>query len=346
MLKVFYSEKHRLHSPPFEVFDGGLRVPYFESPERVERVLEALRQSDWAEFHKSREFGLEPILAVHDPAYVEFLTSAWEEWQAVEPDPVFGSDRSALLPATFALRGQSHLPASLLGRAGYYMMDLSAPIVEGTYAAARASADCALSAASVISTGERAAFALTRPPGHHAGKSHCGGYCYLNNAAIAAQHLSRKGKTALLDIDYHAGNGTQEIFYERRDVLSLSIHADPAWEYPHFAGYAEEIGAGAGEGFHHNFPLPAGTDDPAYLATLDRTLSVIRDYQPTSLVVSAGMDIYTSDPLGRIKITTGGIGEIGRRIAALGVPTAIIMEGGYNNNSLGVNFVSFLETFR
>jgi acetoin utilization deacetylase AcuC-like enzyme len=356
-MKVFYSTTHLRHAPTFEVFDGGGRVPYFEMPERATRILTALQKTDWVETHAPADFGLDPILAVHDPDYVDFLATAWTEWLAAEPETEAASDKSALLPATFALRGQAHRSQSILGRAGYYTMDLSAPIVAGTYAAALASANCAVSAAQEITrpsfmasslrTAHRppSAFALCRPPGHHAGKSNCGGYCYFNNAAIAAHWLSAKGKAVLLDIDYHAGNGTQDIFYERADVLSISIHADPAFEYPYFAGYAEERGAGAGLGFHRNFPLPAGTDDAAYLAALDETLYLIHAFAPAHLVVSAGMDIYASDPLGKIRVSRQGIAEIGRRIAALNVPTAVIMEGGYNNDALGENVVAFLSAF-
>lgn len=343
-MKIFYSDLHFQHAPAFEVFDGGVRVPTFEVPERAERILAALRKTGWAEIHPPVDFGLNPILAVHDRDYVEFLASAWTEWLATAPEADSATDKSALLPATFALRGQAHPAKSLLGRAGYYMMDLSAPIVAGTYAAALASANCALSAAQAIPYAS-SAFALCRPPGHHAGKSHCGGYCYFNNAAIAAHWLSARGKVALLDIDYHAGNGTQDIFYERGDVLSISIHADPAFEYPYYAGYAEERGAGAGLGFHHNFPLPAGTSDEEYLTTLNAALHLIHEFQPTALVISAGMDIYSEDPLGKIHITREGIRQIGARIAELRLPTAIIMEGGYNNDALGDNVVAFLGEF-
>ena len=168
-------------------------------------------------------------------------------------------DPSTLLPATFALRRHPQKPTGLLGRAGYYIMDLSACIVEGTYRAARAAANCALSAAEAVANGEHSAFALCRPPGHHAGKDYAGGYCFINNAAVAANWLSSKGKVALLDIDYHCGNGTQDIFYERHDVLTISIHADPNFEYPYYAGYVNETGAGTGLGFHRNFRqcLPA-----------------------------------------------------------------------------------------
>ena len=224
-------------------------------------------------------------------------------------------------------------------------MDLSACIVEGTYQAALASANCALSAAETVMNGARAAFALCRPPGHHAGKDYAGGYCFINNASVAANWLSSKEKVALLDIDYHCGNGTQDIFYERDDVLTISIHADPNFEYPHYAGYANETGTGVGLGFHKNFPLERSTDDALYLSALEEALRLIRKFEPKYLVVSAGMDIYADDPLGTIKVTTEGIGEIGKRVSALGLPTIIVMEGGYNNDALGRNIVSFLGEF-
>jgi acetoin utilization deacetylase AcuC-like enzyme len=336
-MKVYYSEAHRQHAPPFEVFEGGLRVPYLENPDRMDRILQALEQSDWAEIVEPKDFGLDPICAVHDRDYLDFLASAWTEWLASD-----ATDKSTLLPSTFAVRRHPQKPTSLLGRLGYYLMDLSACIVEGTYAAALASANCAVSAAEVVAGGEHAAFALCRPPGHHAGKDYAGGYCFLNNAAIAANWLSAKGRVALLDIDYHCGNGTQDIFYERSDVLTISIHADPNFEYPHFWGYVEETGTGPGLGFHKNIPLAKGTDDTRYLTALEEALSLIRTYQPEHLVVSAGMDIHTADPLGTIKVSTDGIGEIGKRIASLGLPTVVVMEGGYANEILGTNILRLL----
>ena len=340
-MKVFYSDTHRKHDPPFEVFDGGLRVPYLENPERMDRILHALRETAWAEIHEPSDFGLEPILAVHDREYLDFLTSCWTEWLDSKP-----KDASVFLPATFALRHQPQKPTSLLGRGGYYIMDLSACIVEGTYEAARASANCALSAASSVVYGQSPAFALCRPPGHHAGKDYAGGYCFINNAAVAAHWLSSKGNVALLDVDYHCGNGTQDIFYERDDVLTISIHADPDFEYPSYYGRASERGRGRGYGYHHNLPLPKGTDDDSYLAALDRALELIRAYKPMYLVVSAGMDIYADDPLGTIKVSTGGIRAIGKRTASLNLPAVIVMEGGYNNEALGRNITAFLGEFK
>jgi acetoin utilization deacetylase AcuC-like enzyme len=336
-MKVFYSEAHRRHEPPFEVFDGGVRTPYLENTDRMDRILTALHQTDWAEICEPMEFGLEPILAVHDREYIDFLASCWTEWLEFG-----GEDRSVLLPATFALRRHPQKPSGLLGRAGYYLMDLSACIVEGTYEAALASARCALSAAQSVASGERAAFALCRPPGHHAGKDYAGGYCFINNAAVVANWLSAKGKTALLDVDYHCGNGTQDIFYDRADVFTISIHADPDFEYPHYWGYANEIGTGAGLGSHKNFPLEEGTDDARYLEVLEEALELIRRFEPQYLVVSAGMDIYAGDPLGTIKVSTEGIGEIGKRIDSLNLPTIVVMEGGYANDVLGANVLRFL----
>jgi acetoin utilization deacetylase AcuC-like enzyme len=339
-MKVFYSEKHRQHYPPFEVFDGGLRVPYLENPDRMDKILGALRIVKWANILEPTNFGLEPILAVHDKDYIDFLASAWTEWLASDP-----KDSSTLIPATFALRRQPQKPKSLLGQAGYYMMDLSACIVEGTYQAALSSANCAFSAAQAVAGGARSSFALCRPPGHHAGRDYAGGYCFINNASVAANWLSSKGHVAILDVDYHCGNGTQDIFYSRDDVLTVSIHADPDFEYPHFMGFASERGQGRGFMFHHNFPLPKGTGDAEYLQTLNKAISLIRDFKPIYLVVSAGMDIYADDPLGTIKISTKGIGEIGRQIASLDLPTVIVMEGGYANEALGRNILAFLSAF-
>jgi len=339
-MKVFYSEQHRQHQPPFEVFDGGVRVPYLENPDRMDRILGSLQIVKWADIIEPLDFGLDPILAVHDKEYLDFLASAWTEWLASNP-----TDSSTLIPATFALRRQPHKPKSLLGQAGYYIMDLSACIVDGTYQAALTSANCALSAAEAVANGERVAFALCRPPGHHAGKDYAGGYCFINNASVAANWLSTKGHVVVLDIDYHAGNGTQDIFYSRDDVFTISIHADPDFEYPHFIGFADERGKGRGFTFHQNFPLPKGTGDDEYLQTLGKAFVLINEFKPAYLVISAGMDIYADDPLGTIKVTTEGIGEIGKRITSLNLPTVIIMEGGYANATLGRNILALLSAF-
>lgn len=345
-MKIFYSEQHRSHYPPFEVFDGGIRVPYYENPDRMDRIVNTLKGMDWAEFIEPEDFGLDPILAVHDPDYIKFLASCWDEWLASDPEVAASPETHAFLPATFALRRPARLTSSLRGRGGYYIMDLSACIVAGTYKAVLASANCALSAATSIVNGRLSAFALCRPPGHHAGKDYAGGYCFINNAAVAANWLSHKGKVAILDIDYHAGNGTQDIFYERNDVLTISIHGDPDFEYPHYIGFEDETGAGAGLGFHRNFPLPQGTTNEMYLNALDDALKIIRGYAPGHLVLSLGTDAFDGDPLGMFKVTRAGFSEIGKRIAGLNLPTAIIMEGGYANEALGNNVHALLENFK
>jgi acetoin utilization deacetylase AcuC-like enzyme len=300
--------------------------------------LDVLRDVDWGTILEPHDFGLDPVLAVHDKGYLDFLASAWTEWLDTKPE-----DPSTLLPATFALRRTPQIPKSILGRTGYYIMDLSAGIVEGTYESALSSANCALSAAQAVAErGDLSAFGLCRPPGHHAGKDYAGGYCFINNASVAANWLSSRGRVAVLDIDYHAGNGTQDIFYDRDDVLTVSIHADPDFEYPNYSGFTNERGSGRGYGFHHNFLLPRGADDTSYLGTLNRAVDLIHEFKPAYLVVSAGMDIYADDPLGTIKVTTDGIAEIGERIAALDLPSVIVMEGGYANEALGRNILAFL----
>ena len=346
-MKAFYSETHRKHNPSFEVFDGGLRVPYLEVPERMDQILRALKETHGTEIIEPMDFELDPIYTVHDKEYIDFLASCWTEWLESEAQDQQSSpvDKSTLLPATFALRRHPQKPTSLLGRAGYYMMDLSACIVEGTYTAALASANCALSAAQVVANGERSAFALCRPPGHHAGKDYAGGYCFINNAAVAANWLSAKGNVALLDVDYHCGNGTQDVFYERADVLTISIHADPNVEYPYYWGYVDEIGAGAGLGYHKNFPLEKGADNARYLSALGEALSshpqvrshisgrLCRDGYLYKRSIGDDQSNDRRDPRNR------------KKIASLGLPTVIVMEGGYNNDALGKNILNFLGEF-
>jgi acetoin utilization deacetylase AcuC-like enzyme len=339
IMKIFYSPIHVMHHPPFEILDGGERSHSFEVPARVENIISHLRQKPWAEIFAPAQFGLDPILAVHDEGYLEFLESAFRLWTAGDNN----YEHVALMPATFPPGGKRRIPQSVLGKAGYYMMDLSAPIGAETYQAALQSAYCSLSGAEALLSGEHISFSLCRPPGHHAGRANCGGYCYLNNSSIAANWLSRCSRVAVLDIDYHAGNGTQEIFYERDDVLSISIHADPEIEYPYFAGYQDEIGIGRGEGFHLNIPLPYGTTDEGYIEALQTALAKIRSFDPGFLVISAGMDIYQDDPLGKFKVTREGIRQIGSAIEELRLPTLVVMEGGYDLGSIGENFLVLLE---
>lgn len=240
-------------------------------------------------------------------------------------------------------------PAWPIAQAGYYCFDMAAPITAGTYEAAVESARCAVAAAQAVLEGDGggAAYALCRPPGHHAGPDYCGGFCYLNNAALAAQHLVMAGKTrvAILDLDYHHGNGTQDIFYPRNDVLFISLHADPNTQYPYFWGHADETGTGQGQGFNVNFPLPRGTTETVWLATFDQALTHVRNFHPDALIISFGVDTFEHDDVGDFGISQNGFAGIGRRLHSLHLPTLLIQEGGYNLTAVGPCVTTVLSAF-
>lgn len=349
-MRIITSPEHGRHDPPFEVLDGK-ETPYFETPRRVAIIAEALAAAGFPAPEAPRAFTREAVTAVHTEHYVDYLEGAYAAWVAAGRDPV------AVMPSAMPLPGLRATTRSVQGRAGAYCFDLSAPIVAGTYAAARSSADAALSGAALLLEGERAAYALCRPPGHHAAQAMAGGYCYFNNAALAAHHLARAERgggdfwgmrpaaVAVLDIDVHHGNGTQAIFYDRSDVFFVSLHGDPDREYPYFLGFADERGEHAGEGYNLNLPLPAGLGDDAYLAALETALEAIAAYSPRYLVVSAGFDTYAGDPLGDLAVTTTGFRRIGARLAQLGLPTLFVQEGGYAIEELGRNVVSLLGGF-
>ena len=339
-MKIFYSKTHKEHSfgnPTDNPDDSG---GYFEVPQRVDSILASLKFADWAEIISPCDFGEEPILQIHTTKYLEYLKHAYDEWK------VFSNETGmAYIPYTPGYDPQAIGFVEIPDQDGFFMTDMNVPFNPNTYNAAIRSAHCALSAAQTISLHNGTAFAICRPPGHHSGAEICGGFCYLNNAAIAAQWLSKHGKVAILDIDYHAGNGTQAIFYERSDVLTISLHADPVWEYPSFAGFANETGSGPGEGYHRNFPLPHQTGIDLYRQTLDQALQLLMKFSPEFLVVSAGFDTFDGDPLCDFKITRGGYSIIGKMISDLKLPTAIILEGGYRIDELGNNVVAFLKPF-
>ena len=270
-MKLIHSPLHALHDGGMELHRGEL-VPCFEMPARVDHILAAVARAGWA-VEPPREYDDAVLASVHDAQYLAFLRGAYAEWQAEGRD-------GFMLAGAFPARGmrRDRVPSGLHARLGYYSFDAGSPIVAGTWQAARASAHCALTAADLVASGERAAYALCRPPGHHAGHAVFGGYCFLNNAALAAQRLrdAGMGRVAVLDVDYHHGNGTQDIFWTRDDVLFVSIHGDPETEYPFYLGHADERGAGAGAGFNHNFPLPRGTGWEEYAATLEAALGAHR----------------------------------------------------------------------
>jgi acetoin utilization deacetylase AcuC-like enzyme len=309
--------------------------------QRAEFVLGRVKATGLGDIIAPSQFGLEPVVRVHDAEFVEFLSSAWTEWLAA-------GNRGEAIPDCWPARRMAvRRPNSITGKLGYYAMAAETSISAGSWEAACASADVALTAAARLATGERGAFALCRPPGHHAARDLYGGYCFLNNAAIAAQYLRDHGneRVAILDVDFHHGNGTQEIFYARSDVLYCSIHGDPLDAFPYFAGYADEIGSGEGTGYNLNLPLPRGTDFRVWRAALETALARIVKFAPGALVVSLGVDTFENDPISFFKLKTDDFARYGRLISALGLPTLFVLEGGYAVAEIGVNAVNVLQEF-
>lgn len=339
-MKVVHSPLHARHDGGLELHRGEL-VPCFEMPARADLILQAVQRAG-LEVSEPRPFPPEALLSVHDGGFVEFLRTAHAEWRAAGKE-------GFMLPSAFPARGlrRDHVPSGINGKMGYYGFDPGTPIVEGTWDAAFAAARCALTAAAWVAEGGRSAYALCRPPGHHAGHGTYGGYCFLNNSALAAQHLRDHGfgRVAVLDVDAHHGNGTQEIFWERADVLFVSIHGTPETEYPYYLGYADERGVGAGEGFTHNFPLPRSTTWNQYAATLDAALDVVAGFGPDALVVSLGVDTFEGDPIGPIALGREHFPLVGQRLAALRLPTVFVQEGGYAVADIGANVVGVLGGF-
>jgi acetoin utilization deacetylase AcuC-like enzyme len=337
---TLYSEDHKLRDAKTELC-GGQLIPPHERPSRAEHIIERVRRVGLGEVRAPRDYGLAPVLRVHDAGFVDFLERAWALWSAE------GFAGEAIATCWPARRMAQRRPQHIDGLLGYYSFAGETSISPGTWEAALASKNVALSGAELIAGGAAAAFSLCRPPGHHAASDLYGGYCFLNNAAIAAQFLRDRGaaRVAILDVDFHHGNGTQDIFYARDDVLFLSLHGDPAWEFPHFLGYAEETGAGAGEGFNANYPLPQGTPFEAWRAALSEALARVRGFAPDALVVSLGVDTFENDPISSFKLASDDFSTYGRMIGGLGLPTLFVMEGGYDIDEVGINTVNVLTGF-
>jgi acetoin utilization deacetylase AcuC-like enzyme len=318
----------------------GAMVPCHESPERCDIIASTLVAAGFEAPTAPADQGETAIRALHDGDYVDFLRSAYGEWQAS------GRDGSAL-PFTFVGPGmrKDRVGCSIFGRLGHYGFDAGTPIVEGTWDAAYWSAQTALAGASALIQGDRLAFALCRPPGHHAGRRQYGGYCFLNNAALAAQALRQAGhqRVAVLDVDYHHGNGTQELFWDRDDVFYGSIHADPESDFPYFSGFADEQGTGQGQGATLNIPLPQGTDWAAYHTALARQCAAIRAHGASALVLSLGVDTWHGDPISRFSLETANFRNLGQQISQIDLPILVVMEGGYAVAEVGHNV---LETLR
>jgi len=320
--------------------DDGVEFGPVEIPERVDRILDALRAADLGPIRPPEEFGPEPVLRVHTRAYVEFLATVHAEWCAATGRP----EHAEATPYARAVRDQPDSePVHPIAKLGWYSHD-SDPVLAGTFTAATAAVDVALSAWRAVATGDvGTAYALCRPPGHHAAADSFGGYCYLNNTAIVAQAAVDTGaRVAILDVDFHHGNGTQQLFYDRDDVLFVSVHADPAQHYPYFLGFASERGWGAGEGYTRNFPLPAGTDWARYGSALDAAAAVVTKYDPDLLVVSLGVDTAAEDA-DSFRLTGEDFTRIGAALAALDRPTVVVQEGGYDLEVIGRNVTNVLR---
>lgn len=338
-MKVIFAEQQQRHYPTSFLSSGALTANP-EQPARAEQLLAASLQCGLLQ-EQPVDYGNDVIASVHTDRYITFLQNIYTRWARID-----GASQD-VLPNVHPLTRQDGYPRSAVGQVGYHMYDGSCPISADTWQSARWSGMSAAHAAHQVMAGERACYALSRPPGHHASQDVAGGFCYLNNSAIAAQQLRNEYcRVAILDIDVHHGNGTQRIFYERDDVLTISIHADPVRFYPFFWGYADEVGSGAGRSCNINLPLPRGTSDAEYLETLDAALDAMARFGPDALVVALGLDAHESDPFQGMRITTAGFGSIGKTIGSVGLPTVMVQEGGYLSASLGSNLESFLDGFQ
>lgn len=334
-MRCFWDERQRRHVPAGEFFNGAMH-PAAEHLGRVDAILGAIGPTERVSDH-----GIEALQRVHSPDYLDLLRCAHQEWRAL------GRDGDAF-PYAFPVVGRRPLKLERIdARLGQHSFDTATPIGSGTWEAAYWSAQTALSALDAVLEDSGAAFALCRPPGHHAGADYLGGYSYLSNAAIAAEAALAKGtsRVAILDVDYHHGNGTQDVLYGRGDVAYASIHADPSTDYPFFWGHADEQGSGAGEGANLNLPLPRGTDWSGYEAALVRALDWIAGLGPELLIISYGADTHEADPISHFRLRTSDYAPMARRIAAFGLPTLIVMEGGYAIEALGPNVAEFLSGF-
>jgi acetoin utilization deacetylase AcuC-like enzyme len=335
-IPVYFDPVQRQHAPAVELHNGGF-VPYAESVSRADDIMATLGPALPATDH-----GMAPLLAVHSAEYLAFLEHAHADWLAAGR----GGDA---LPYVFPVVGRRPLKLDRIdARLGRFAMDMGTPIAAGTWAAAYAGAQVALSALQPLLAGEaRTSFALCRPPGHHAGADYCGGYCYLNNAAIAAEAAITTGRrVAILDIDYHHGNGTQDLFWTRANPLFVSLHADPATDYPFYWGHADEVGEGDGGGATFNLPLPQGTTLPTYREALAQALARVAAFAPDLIVISFGADTFAGDPISHFALQTPDFTVLAGDIAALGLPSLIVMEGGYAVSQLGSNVAAFLAGFR
>jgi len=339
-MKTIASPKHKLHFPKGELSGGELVRPY-ECPERWDYIIQALANNGFSPAEDPDQLNMRTVNKVHSADYLHFLETVWDQWARE------GFNGDALPTVIPARRMQQREPTNVDGRLGYFAMAIETAITSGTYEAALSSAACAQTAARLLETSDSCAFALCRPPGHHAGIDLYGGYCFLNNAAIAAQTLLDQGasKVAVLDIDFHHGNGTQDIFYERSDVLFLSLHGDPMHAFPHFLGYADETGKNKGEGYNINYPMLPGTPFSVWGDALTDALGQVQRYMPDAIVISLGVDTYENDPISFFKLTSNDFTSCGQMLSKLNLPTLFVMEGGYAVEEIGINTRNVLTGF-
>ncbi len=340
-MRVFVNDDHRLHQTKLELVPGKF-VPCLDTIARVDAVAEALHDRNLGKFVYATAANKADILAVHTPDYIEFLETAWAEWcEAFDAE----TDGFPFVWPNWRLTRKC--PKTIDGKIGYYSIDGISPITEGVWPAAIGAAGAALAAARSVIDGDRISFALCRPPGHHAGPDLMGGTSYINHTALAANLMTVDGgRTAIVDIDAHHGNGAQLIFWDRDDVLTISVHGDPAYEFPYFSGYADETGEGVGEGLNLNLPLPIGATIETYLSALDLAIERVTDFGPDLLVIALGVDAVQEDPGGHLGLLPDDFSTIGERLAGLGLPAVAVLEGGYRLDVMGACVANVLEPFQ
>ncbi len=337
---TYFSEDHRLHYPQAELSGGTFVTPY-ERPSRVEYVRARLIERGLGDIRDPGAPDLGPLRRITAPDYLAFLEHAWADWKAAG---MSGEIIAANVPTR--RMNMTRVPRNIDGKVGYYAHASETAITGGTWRAALSSLASAQAAQRAVAGGARSAFALCRPPGHHATSDQYGGYCFLNNAAVAAEMFAMTGaRSAVLDIDFHHGNGTQDIFYARGDVFFASLHGAPEDAYPYFVGHADETGTGAGEGANVNYPMPPGTPYATWAKALDTAIAAIAGWGADALVVSLGVDAYKDDPISFFRLDSPDFADAGRRIGRMGLPTVFCMEGGYAIEAVGINTVNVLEGF-
>ncbi len=339
-MKTIFTEKHNLRNAKTEL-DGGQLVEPFERPSRAKYIINRIKEVELGAILEPKDFGFDIIHKIHDRDYVDFMQVAWQEWQ---DEGMLGEAIASTWPAR---RMSSRIPQNIDGKLGYYAMAAETSINEGTWEAAYWAAQVALTGAEEVQSGEVGVFALCRPPGHHCALDMYGGYCFLNNAAIAAQSFLDKGseRVAIVDVDFHHGNGTQDIFYKRKDVLFCSLHGDPYDAFPYFLGHADEKGEGEGLGYNYNYPMKPKTQFDEWRIALYDALSKVKDFKPDTLVISLGVDTFENDPISFFKLKSDDFKTYGADIAKLGLPTLFVMEGGYDIGEIGINTVNVLQGF-